>query len=74
MRAEAGPTLLPAEFLLSQLNEALTRTALLLQPVKVAGGVRNSPAPSPQLFQAALRGDLLTGITHAPLSYSSVPT
>lgn len=40
VRAEAVPSLLPAEFLLPQLNEALTRTALLLQPLQLPHGVR----------------------------------
>lgn len=49
VRAEAVPTLLPADFLLPQLNEALTRTALLLHPLQLPDGVRRSHINAPHI-------------------------
>lgn len=42
VRAEAVPALTDGAYLLAHLNEALTRTALLVQPLRLGPGVRRS--------------------------------
>lgn len=46
VRAEAVPALTDGAFLLATLNEALTRTALLVQPLHLPTGVRLTAKPS----------------------------
>ena len=58
MRAEALPALTDGALLLAHLNEALTRTALLVQPLRLGPGVSERQALP--LLQAMLKQSITT--------------